>query len=68
MAANQSSNVNLPAQQKANILLIIFNLNLVLCNSITPTLYDYYQQCPHPGNFTVFLPTHIRRYQKLEQE
>jgi hypothetical protein len=33
--------------------LIVSYLNLVLSNSIMPALYDDYQQCPHPGNFTV---------------
>ena len=64
MAANQNLSVNLQTKE-TNIPLIVSYRNLVLINSMTPTLYDDYQQCPHPGNFTIFLPPHIHRYQKL---
>jgi len=64
MAANQNLSANLQTKE-TNIPLIVSYLNLVLINSMTPTLFDDYQQCPHPGNFTIFLPPHIRRYQKL---
>jgi len=66
MVANQNLNVNLRATKETNIPLIVSYLNLVLSNSIMPTLYYDYQQCPYPVNFTISLPPNIRRYQKLE--
>jgi len=55
MAANQTLGVNLQTKETP---LIVSYLNLVLINSITPTLFDDYQQCPHSGNFTSSTSTH----------